>query len=291
MKLSVIFSLFIISFLPSNFPEKTRSNNPDDITVCHDPNIPAIDNFAQFVKDPEFVKAHKKPTTLLFDDQNGKNISFDTPDGKKGSAFEIKAKSETNNFLFVIHEWWGLNDHIKKEAEKLYGDLGNVNVLALDLYDGEVTDNPQQAGKLMGSVKTERAQAIIQGAINLAGKDAKIYTIGWCFGGGWSLQAALLTGNQGGGSVMYYGMPESDVDKLKDLKVDILGIWASQERWINPKIVAKFEENMKAAGKTLVSKSYEANHAFANPSQPSYKEKDAQDAYQLTLDFLRERMN
>ena len=288
MKPLIIFSAILFSLLGIS---KKTTDSADNITVCHDPNLSATENFALLVNDPGFVDAHKTPRPITFDLQDGQNISFDTPDGKKGNAFQIKAKSATNNYLFVIHEWWGLNEHIKQEAQKLYGDLGNVNILALDLYDGEVTSNPQEAGKLMGGVKTERAESIIKGAMNLAGSNAKIYTIGWCFGGGWSLQTALLSGSQAGGSVMYYGMPEANVDKLKMLQTDVLGIWAGQERWINPEIVAKFEANMKEAGKTLVSKSYDANHAFANPSQPSYKENEAKQAYQLTLNFFKERIN
>jgi carboxymethylenebutenolidase len=190
----------------------------------------------------------------------------------------------------MIHEWWGLNGYIKQEAEKLQKELGNVNVYALDLYDGKVADNAQDAGRYMGEVKEDRARAIIQGAIDRAGKKAKIYTIGWCFGGGWSLQASLMAGKQGRGCVMYYGMPESDLAKLKKLNADVLGIFAEKDAWITPAVVATFEKNMKDAGKKITVKSYDADHAFANPSNPKYSKEFAEDAHQRALAFFREHL-
>ena len=89
---------------------------------------------------------------------------------------------------------------------------------------------------------------------------------------------------------MFYGSPEKDVDKLKTLNTDVLGIWAAQERWINPKVVAEFEANMKKAGKSLDSNSYQAGHGFANPSNPVYDAEASADAYAKALGFLNERL-
>lgn len=75
-------------------------------------------------------------------------ITFKTPDGQQANAYFLKAKTETNNWIFVFQEWWGLNDYIKRESEKLYNDMGNVNVLAFDMYDGKVTAANKEAQKL-----------------------------------------------------------------------------------------------------------------------------------------------
>lgn len=107
-----------------------------------------------------------------------------------------------------IQEWWGLNDYIKSESEILSRELDNVNILAIDLYDGRVAATPDSAMKLMQLAKTDRLENIIKGALAYAGTDAKIYTIGWCFGGMWSLQTTLLAGKQAAGCVMYYGRPK-----------------------------------------------------------------------------------
>ncbi|MCE7996155.1 MAG: dienelactone hydrolase family protein [Roseivirga sp.] len=282
----ITLALISLFFLNLNIWNAAPSDSRE-ITVCH---VPATEQFAAFSEDAEFRRAHKDPTPLNFHSEEGKTISFDTPDGKKGSGYAFENATKTKNYLFVIHEWYGLNGHIKSEAEKLFNDLENINVIALDIYDGKVADNGRDAGKLMQAVKTERAEAIINGAMAHAGTDAKIYTIGWCFGGSWSLQASLLAKDQAAGCVVYYGMPEKDVNKLKNLGTDVLGIWAAKERWINPTVVAQFEADMKAAGKELSSNSYEAGHGFANPSNPVYDAESSADAYAKTLTFLKSRM-
>ncbi len=259
----------------------------DGITVCH---TSSTDKFALLASNKEFSRQHLKPQPYLYVSEVGKMVTFKTPDGKDASGFVIMAAKKTNNWIFVFQEWWGLNDHIKREAEKLYNDMGNVNVLALDMYDGKVATEPADAGKYMGEFKADRGTAIFKGALDFAGKSAKIGTIGWCFGGGLSLQASLTAGKQAVATVMYYGMPEEDVTKLKTLNSDVLNIWPTQDKWINKEVMDKFEANMKAAGKKLTVKAYDADHAFANPSNPKFKEEFTADAYKNTLDFFKARL-
>lgn len=250
----------------------------------------ATQQFAMLASNKKFVMAHANPKPYHYQSTIGQAITYKTSDGKDANAFEMKAKKSTNNWLFVVHEWWGLNDWVKHESEKLYTDLGDVNILDLDLYDGKVATTREDAGKYMQSVKDDRVTAIIKGAIAYVGPNAHIATIGWCFGGGWSLQTALMTGSQGIGCVMYYGMPEQDVNKLKTLHEDVLGNFANKDGWINPKVVAQFADNMKAAGKKLYLHQYDADHGFANPSNPIYNSEATKDAYANTIAFLKPRL-
>lgn len=169
-----------------------------------------------------FASAHLTPEPFKLENQKGTMVSFKTTDGKEAHAYLVKPAMPTDKVVFMFHEWWGLNDYIKQEAEKLQAELGNVNVYAIDLYDGKVASVVPDAQKLMGELKEERSKAIINGAIALVGKKAKIASIGWCMGGAWSLQSALLEGKQAAACVMYYGMPESDLKKLKTLRCDVL---------------------------------------------------------------------
>jgi carboxymethylenebutenolidase len=262
-------------------------NAQDGIAVCH---TPAAEKFALFASTNEFTMAHTDPLPYLHQSAVGKMITFKTPNGADANAYLLEARQKTNNWIFVFQEWWGLNDHIKREAEQLYHALGNVNVLALDMYDGKVTDKREEAGKLMSEFRQDRGNAIVQGALTYAGKHAKIGTVGWCFGGGQSLQAALTAGNQAVACVMYYGMPEENVDRLKTLNCDVLNIWPTQDQWINKAVMDKFEANMKAAGKKLTIKSYEADHAFANPSNPKHNKEFTADAFKNTVEFFKARM-
>ncbi len=261
------------------------------MACCHKTDQPtATKRFAMLASNSKFVMAHPNPKQIHFQSSIGKTINYKTADGLTANAYELKAKKPTNNYLLVIHEWYGLNDFIKREAEKLYNDIGNVNVIALDLYDGKVADNRQDAGKLMQAVKEPRAQNIIKGAIAYAGPKARIATLGWCFGGGWSLQSAILAGKQAVACVMYYGMPEQSIDRLKMLNTDVLGNFANKDQFINTKIVAQFKENMAKAGKKLYLHQFDADHGFANPSNPIYDSEATKQAYAYTLDYLKPRL-
>jgi carboxymethylenebutenolidase len=234
--------------------------------------------------------SHPDPQPYVHQSEVGKMITFKTADGKDGIGYVLMAAKKTNNWIFVFQEWWGLNDHIKRESEKLFNDLGNVNVLAIDMYDGKLATTQEDARKYMGEFKQDRGNAIVKGAIDFAGKNAKIGTIGWCFGGGQSMQASLTAGKQAAACVIYYGMPETDVARLKNLNSDVLNIWPTQDQWINKEVTDKFEASMKAAGKKLTTKSYEADHAFANPSNPKFSPEFTADAYKSTLEFFKARL-
>ena len=259
------------------------------MACCANPS--STQKFAMLASDKKFVLSHPIPKKYHFQSTIGKATTYKCADGKDANAFVFIAKKKTNNYLLVVHEWWGLNDWIKKESEQLYNDLGDVNIIDLDLYDGQVATTREDAGKFMQAVKEDRAKAIINGAIAYAGPNARIATIGWCFGGGWSLQTALLAGKQSIACVMYYGMPEQDVNKLKTLNCDVLGNFAAKDQWINSKVVAKFQGDMKVAGKNLTAHEFDADHGFANPSNPIYNSAATTEAYGYTLAFLKPRLH
>jgi len=257
--------------------------------ICH---TASTEKFAMFASNSDFGAEHSMPSDYIHVSQaGGEQIQFDCPDGKAAHAYYLKAKKPTNNWIFVFQEWWGLNDNVKRESENLYNDLGNVNVLALDMYDTRLATNREDAAKYMQEFKQERGDQIVKGALKFAGSKAKIGTVGWCFGGGQSLLAALSSGKQAVACVMYYGMPVDDVEILKTLNCDVLNVWATRDKWINEKVISKFEANMKLANKKIKSLSYDADHAFANPSNGSeiYKEEAYKDAYKNTIDYFKSR--
>jgi carboxymethylenebutenolidase len=263
------------------------SKAQNGITVCH---TSSTEKFAIFASNKDFNSKHPNPLPYVHRSQDGgKMITFTTPDGKQASGYLVESKTKTDNWIFVFQEWWGLNDYIKKESDKLFKDLGNVNVLALDMYDGIVATDRETASKTMQEFKQERGDAIVKGAMQYAGAKAKIGTIGWCFGGGQSLLASITAGKQAVATVMFYGMPVDDVAKLKTLNSDVLGFFAAKDKYITPEVVSKFEQNMKAAGKKATIKSYDAEHGFANPSNPIFDKQASEDTYKLTLDFFRKK--
>ncbi|RXK50982.1 dienelactone hydrolase family protein [Aquirufa rosea] len=249
------------------------------------------DDMQLMASNKAFQRSHKLPKPYVHVSKaGGEMMEFSTPDGQKARAFYIKAAKPSQTTLFVFQEWWGLNDHIKREAEHFYSTLGNVNVMAIDMYDGKVATTREDAGKYMGEANPARLEAIIKGAIQHVGPKAKIATVGWCFGGGLSLKASILAGKQGVACVMYYGMPVKDVNELKALNTDVLGLFAGKEQWISPKVVSEFQDNMKAAGKNLQVKSFDAEHAFANPSNPAFDKKATEEAWNMAIAFFKERI-
>ncbi len=291
MKLLLFFVAAFVTAALLGYTLKTdvaKSRSSEPITTCAPEDIREVARLEAATK--EFAALHPDPLYFEVKDPKGKQVSFKTPDGSNGTGYEISNKKKTKNFLFVIHEWYGLNDYIKQEAELLSNELDNVNVIALDLYDGKVAATADSAMKYMSGVKSDRLENIIKGAISYAGQDARIYTIGWCFGGMWSLQAAILAGKQGSGCVMYYGRPETNIEKLKQLNTDVIGFFGNQDKSITPERVTEFENNMKIAGKTLTVYRYDAGHGFANPSNPVFNKQARDDAHQKTLVFLKARI-
>ncbi len=243
--------------------------------------------FASLGNDEAFRNAHPEPQPIQRQDSLGKMELISTPDGKTANVYWVR-NPLSEKYLLVFHEWWGLNDHIKQMADNYANELG-VNVMALDLYDGKLATTREEAAALMQANDPERSTAIINGALALMSNKARVATVGWCFGGGWSLQASILASKKASACVMYYGMPESDLKKLKQLKADVLNIVALKDQWITPQITAAFEKNMKQLNKNLIIKAYDADHAFANPSNPNHNAEFAADAFALSLKFIKER--
>jgi carboxymethylenebutenolidase len=192
--------------------------------------------------------------------------------------------------IIVIHEWWGLNDWVKEQASKL-ADQGYA-ALAIDLYRGKVATTPDEAHELMRGVPEDRANRDLHAAFqylqsNPNLKKDRIGSMGWCMGGGYSLDVALQEPTLAA-DVINYGHLAADPDTLKKINAPILGIFGAQDRGIPPEDVRKFEQQLKALGKKVEITIYpDAGHAFENPNnKDGYRPKDAQDAWNKMVNFL-----
>lgn len=166
--------------------------------------------------------------------------------------------------IILIHEWWGLNDWVKKQAER-FAAQGYV-AIAPDLYHGEVAEDGEHAHELMRGLADERAIADMKAAFDYLAKhesvDGKrIGIIGWCMGGGLALKLAIAEPKLAC-TVICYGRPVTDVEQLKKIKGAILGIWGETDRGID---VPPFEKALKEAGVKASHHVYPgAGHAFLN---------------------------
>ena len=192
--------------------------------------------------------------------------------------------------IIVIHEWWGLNDNIKAVTRRLAGE-GYV-VLAVDLYGGATATTPDTAQALMATMlqDPEAAGQNIRQAYDYLDKYAfapRIASLGWCLGGGWSLQAASLLPDALDATVMYYGQPITDRSRLAAIDVPLLAFFGGLDASIPVSEVQQFRATLQELRKNAEVLIYpRADHAFANPSGGTYNEEAANDSWQKTLAFL-----
>ena len=192
--------------------------------------------------------------------------------------------------VVMVHEWWGLNDNIKTMASQLAGQ--GYNVLAVDLYHGQVTSNAAQATKLMTALNQTEATQNLQAAVDfLRGQGSiKIGDLGWCFGGGQALQLAI-SGEKLNATVIYYGELTSDQTKLKAITWPILGIFGDKDQTISVASVNTFDSALTSLHIMHNIQIYHGvGHAFANPSNPGYAPNETKDAWGKTLEFLQQNL-
>ena len=191
--------------------------------------------------------------------------------------------------VVVIHEWWGLNQHIKHWADRLAA-LGYAAV-APDLYGGQVATTPDRAAELMKSVDAEQAISILESAHGyLRSADEvrapKVASIGWCFGGGQSLRLAIADPKLDA-AVVYYGFPVLEAQKLDAIEADLLLIYANEDQSIPPDRVDELASLLDEVGAAYELHRYDAHHAFANPSSGRYSAEAARDAWTKVQAFLQ----
>ena len=192
--------------------------------------------------------------------------------------------------LVVIHEWWGLVPWVKEQAAKL-SDQGYVT-LAVDLYRGKATDSPEVAHELMRGLPEDRANRDLLAGVQYL-KSLKqvnpdrIGSIGWCMGGGYSLDLAIAEPTLAA-DVINYGHLATDPARLQRIHAPILGLFGAKDQGIPPADVHKFQQDLQKVGKKIDVVIYpDAGHAFENPNNKTgYRPEDAADAWQRTVEFL-----
>lgn len=250
-------------------------------------SMETLDAYQSEASTPAFAAMHPASRKAETDPLLGSMIRIPVAGGADANAYFVPSKKKSRKWLIVIQEWWGLNENIKQEADKYFNALGDMNVLAVDMYDGRVATTPDSAMKIMRSADMNRMTAIVRAAIAHAGEKASIYSVGWCFGGMWSLQTAILAGEKGKGSVMFYGRPETDTEKLKSIRCDVIGFFGNRDRSPSPAMVDDFERSMATLGKNLTVHRYDAGHGFANPSNPSFNREATEDSFAKAVAFLK----
>jgi carboxymethylenebutenolidase len=193
--------------------------------------------------------------------------------------------------IIMIHEWWGLNENIKEMADKL-ASHGYV-VLAVDLYDGDVATTSEQARQLITTFDSEYGIQNMNAAVSLLSDNYSadtIGSIGWCFGGGQSLNLAV-NNSEMDATVIYYGSLQTNPETLSSIDWPILGIFAELDKGIPVATVNEFESALTEASVENQIHIYDGvDHAFANPSGERYAPDESKDAWDKTILFLESNL-
>jgi carboxymethylenebutenolidase len=217
-------------------------------------------------------------------------VRFKSGDDTVAGYLALPGSPGRHPAIIVIHEFWGLNDWVKEQAEK-FAAQGYV-ALAVDLYRGKSTSNPDEAHELMRGMPQDRAIRDMKAALDyLASRSDvdknKIGSVGWCMGGGLSLQLAIHEPKLAA-CVVNYGALPTDADDIRKINAPVLGNFGAEDRGITPEAVHAFEKAMNDAGKTIDIKIYDgAGHGFENPNNKTgYRAEAAADAWHRMVSFL-----
>lgn len=216
-------------------------------------------------------------------------LSFASGYGES-TAFVALPEDTNSKAVIIIHEWWGLNDHVKDIAGR-YADEGFIGI-APDLYRGKVAGSPDEASKMMHDLAVEDGLGTIKACIDSASEEFDVTHFGitgYCMGGTFALRAACSLEGLSAAVPFYGDIPEEEL--LSHLRIPTTFISGTRDGWINPEKVAAMEDVVARYELPLVSVKYDADHAFFNNTRPEvYDETAARDAWALAIAFFKENL-
>ena len=221
----------------------------------------------------------------------GQMVSFSS-NGGTAEGYLAKPASGKGPGVIVIQEWWGLNDNIKGIADRFAAE--GYLALAPDLYHGNVTAEPDEAGKMMMAMKMDEAAKDMAGAYDYLQKHVactgKVGSVGFCLGGGLSLYISTLRPIDA--TVIYYGALPGVQPDLSKVAGPVLGHYAQNDGWASPEAAAALERQLKDLGKSVEFHQYAGTeHAFFNDTRPEvYNAAASKQTWERTIAFYKKHL-
>jgi len=216
-------------------------------------------------------------------------LSFDTAGGQT-SAFVALPEEAGSKAVVVIHEWWGLNEHIRDIAGR-YASEGFI-AIAPDLYRGKIATSAEEAGRMMQDLRIEDGLDTIRNSVDAAREKYKLSHFGitgFCMGGTFALLAACELEGFSAAAPFYGDMPDDEI--LRKLRTPTIFVSGIKDAWINPEKVAALEDAAEKYELPIHTVKYEADHAFFNDTRPEvYDETAARDAWALVVGFFNDKL-
>ena len=217
------------------------------------------------------------------------SLSIETANGPT-TAYVDRPVADTSTAVILIHEWWGINQHVRDLARR-YAQEG-YNCVAPDLFHGRVAQDVKEASALMDALAIEDGLETIRKSMEVArdkyGFDQFVIN-GFCMGGTFALRAACEIPELKAAAPFYGDIPEEDV--LKKLTVPTLFIAGNRDAWINEAKVNGLKEAATKHDLPVEVVSYDADHAFFNDTRPEvYDPQSAKDAWQRVLEHFKKTL-
>jgi carboxymethylenebutenolidase len=216
---------------------------------------------------------------------NGTNVTLST--GAHAEVFEGPKGAPT---IIVVHEWWGLNDDIRRLCRRFVSE--GFGAMAVDLFGGKLTTDPTEAAQFAGDMKTEASMATIAAAAKWLHEhgSAKVAVTGFCLGGAMALAAACTVEGLAA-AVPFYGIPKAEFIKFGKATPPICGHYSKSDAWASLERASAIAGEAKAAGASFALHAYDGPHAFMREADPNaYHEASAKAAWATTIAFLKEKV-
>jgi len=286
----VLLLLWVVFFSTSLVWCWNQTKNPvSDDQVFEEQHAKEMEKKAE--KESEFAW-ESSPTLDLLIPENEIDIVTETVEYTDWVVWFLAYPQDNPQapWIVVIHEWWGLNDHIKDMTRILA--MNGYRALAVDLYKGEVASEMEDARWLMTSLDGEEATTNLLAAEEyLRNESEKVASLWWCLWWAQSLRLSLASDSLDA-TVLYYGRVIDDPEQLENINQPLLGIFAEDDGWIPPSAVEAFQAWLESAWKTDYDITIypSVGHAFANPTWNNYEQEATVDAWQKTLKFLKDQL-
>jgi len=218
-------------------------------------------------------------------------VQLKTASNQSFNAY-VAGPQDAKQAILLIHGWWGLNREVETWANEFA--VAGYRVMAIDLYNQQVTSDPATAKKLMQAVKQSDADAKYATAIKaLSANGRKVAIIGRSYGASQALHAALVAKDEASAAIVYYPYGELITDKqtLIEIKTPILGHFARYDFFLTPNKITQFTSAIKKSGLKITVNMYEARHGFDKPTSSNFNETAHQLAKQRTNQFLEQYLN
>jgi carboxymethylenebutenolidase len=217
----------------------------------------------------------------------GQIIDVRRPDGGSCPAYLSTPENAANApGVVVIQEWWGLNEQIKKTADRFAQE--GYRALVPDLFRGKLAKSSDEASHLMHHLDfLDAADQDIQGCTNhLRQASSRCGVVGFCMGGALTLLSAVRVKGVDAGAC-FYGIPPKAVFDATKVAVPLSLHFANKDDWCTPELIDSLKADLERSGSNFELYRYEGEHAFMNEARPEvYAPESARLAWQRTLAFF-----